>query len=67
MIPGDNTKHFESSLSWGLIFKWFCLQNYANRTENSHSSGTEQKDLARVFSDCVLHKENYAFVMESVS
>ena len=41
--------------------------NYANRTENSYSSGTEQKDLARVFSDCVLHKENYALALASAS
>ena len=42
-----------------FILKWLCFGYYANRTENSYSSGTEQKDLACVFSDCVLHKENY--------
>ena len=52
-----------------FIFKLILFENYANRTENGelYSSGTEQKDLAHVFSDCVLHKENNAFALASVS
>ena len=43
------------------------FENYANVTGNSCSSGTEQKDLARVFCDCVLHKENYAVALTHAS
>ena len=47
------------------------FENYANVTGNSCSSGTEQKDLARIFCDCVfvflIHKENYAVALTLAS